>query len=188
MIDLRPAALRMTELVSAIDDDELARPTPCPAMCLGDVVDHVGTFARVFQAVAQKDLELAARPGQPSVDNLEDGWRDRIARDLALCADAWDDPEAWTGMTSAGGVELTGADAGLVALDELVVHAWDLAVATGRSYEPAPADVEAATGWITSFDPPRDGSLFGPVVPVGDHAAAFDRLLGMAGRDPRWQP
>ena len=188
MIDLHPAAARMTDLLTAVRDDELGGPTPSPEMCVGDLVDHVGTFARVFQAVAAKDLRHAARPGLPSADNLEPGWRDRIAADLARLADAWDDPAAWTGETSAGGLPLTGDVAGLVALDELVVHGWDLAVSTGRDYQPAEAEVRAAAAWIETFDPPRDGTLFGPVVPVGDDAIELDRLLALAGRDPRWRP
>jgi uncharacterized protein (TIGR03086 family) len=188
MIDLRPAARRMTDLVTAIEDGELDRPTPCPGSCVGDLLDHVGTFARVFQGVAAKDLERAARPGPPGVANLEAGWRNRIATDLVLLADAWDEPDAWDGTTSAGGIELTGDEAGLVALDELVVHAWDLATSTGRPYDPDPGDVQAAAAWITSFDPPRDGSLFGQIVPVDEQASAFDQLLGLAGRDPGWQP
>jgi uncharacterized protein (TIGR03086 family) len=77
---------------------------------------------------------------------------------------------------------------GLVALDELVLHGWDLAVASGQPYDPAPPDVEAATSFVASFEAPRDGNLFGPIVPVADTAPAFDRLLGLAGRDPNWQP
>jgi uncharacterized protein (TIGR03086 family) len=188
MIDLRPAANRMSELIAATADEDLDRPTPAPDLSVATLVDHVGTFARVFQAVATKDLANAARPGAPSASNLEPGWRDRMVADLGRLVDAWDDPAAWTGDTSAGGVPLTGDQAGLVALDELVVHAWDLAVATDRPYEADPGDVQAAAEWIIAFDPPRDGSLFGPVVPVDDDAPGLDRLLGLAGRDPRWRP
>ena len=55
---------------------------------------------------------------------------------------------------------------GLVALDELVVHGWDIAVATGQPYEPPAHEIEAAMAFVTSFDAPRDGRLFGPIVPI----------------------
>ena len=40
----------------------------------------------------------------------------------------------------------------------------------------------------TAFDAPRDGNLFGPVVPVPDNAPPLDKLLGLTGRDPGWKP
>jgi hypothetical protein len=61
-------------------------------------------------------------------------------------------------------------------------------VASGQPYEPAVPEVEAAMSFVTSFDAPRDGSLFGPVVPVADTASLLDRLVGLTGRDPHWQP
>jgi hypothetical protein len=85
MIDLEPAARRMTGLVVAVAEDRFDAPTPCAGIGLGDLIDHVGS------------LSLA-------------------------------------------------------------------------------------------FDGPRDGSLFGPVVPVAGSAAPLDRLLGLTGRDPRWRP
>ncbi len=101
---------------------------------------------------------------------------------------AWREPEAWEGITAAGGVELPGAVAGVVALDELVVHGWDLAVATGQPYAASDAEVLAAIGLASSFPAPRDGSLFGPIVPVPDDAPPLDRLLGLTGRPPTWRP
>ena len=62
---------------------------------------------------------------------------------LAALAEAWRDPAAYTGLTMAGPVEMPGDEAALVALDEVTVHAWDLAVATGQPYDPDPAAVEA---------------------------------------------
>ena len=111
----------------------------------------------------------------------------RSRRDLALLAEAWSDPAAWEGMTSAAGVALPGQVAGLVALDELVVHGWDVAAAIGQPYAPPVGDVEAAMSFVATFDAPRDGNLFGPVVHVPDDAPALDRLLGLAGRDPKWR-
>ena len=49
------------------------------------------------------------------------------------------------------------------------------------------AGVEAATSFVAGFEAPRDGNLFGPIVPVPDDASALDHLLGLTGRDPNWQ-
>src|SRR4051794_15008701 len=125
MIDLTDATDTMVSLLASVSEDQFDLPTPCPQACVDDLVDHIGTFAAGFTAVARK--EGHGGPTEPSAANLEAGWRDRIAGDLRACADAWRRSEAWEGMTVAGGVELPGEVAGLVVLDELVVHGWDIA-------------------------------------------------------------
>jgi uncharacterized protein (TIGR03086 family) len=179
----------MAILLQSVPEDQFGLPTPCPASQVGDLVDHVVGLTKAFTAAARKvgAERTGAAPAKPNAANLEEGWRDRIAGDLAALADAWEDPAAWDGMTSAGGVSLPGSIAGLVVLDELVVHGWDIAVATGRPYAPAVEDVEGAIAFVESFDAPRDGNLFGPVVPVPDSAPPLDRLLGLTGRDPAWR-
>jgi uncharacterized protein (TIGR03086 family) len=190
MIDLEPAARRMASLLASVSDRQLDLATPCPATSVGDLVDHVSTLTTGFTAVARKETSGGGGPGPPapSAANLDEGWRERIARDLETLAQAWRDGSAWEGMTAAAGIDLPGAVAGLVALDELIVHGWDIAVSVGSRYEPSPAEIEAAMSFVESFDAPRDGNLFGPVVRVPDDAAPFERLLGMTGRDPGWQP
>jgi uncharacterized protein (TIGR03086 family) len=189
MIDLEPATRRMAGLLASVSDRQLDLPTPCPATSVGDLVDHVGTLTTGFTAVARKETSGGGGPPPaPTAANLDEGWRERIARDLETLAQAWRDGSAWEGMTAAAGVDLPGAVAGLVALDELIVHGWDIAVSLGRPYEPSPAEIEAAASFVESFDAPRDGNLFGPVVRVPDDASPFERLLGLTGRDPGWQP
>jgi uncharacterized protein (TIGR03086 family) len=188
MIDIHPAAQRTIGLIASITDEQLSRPTPCPESCLGDLIDHVGVFAVRFGDAARKESDgRNSRPPPPSADNLEDGWRERISRDLVALADAWQDPQAWEGSTFAGGFEMPAEVVGLVALDELVVHGWDIAVAIGQAFEPPTQEVEAAIAFVTSFEAPRDGTLFGPIVPVDDNATRLDQLLGLTGRDPSWQ-
>ena len=145
-------------------------------------------FAVRFAAAARKESEgRTSPPPPPSGANLEAGWRERLSRDLRALADAWQDPQAWNGSTIAGGIEMPAEVVGLVALDELVVHGWDIAVATGQPYEPPAHEIEAAMAFVTSFDAPRDGTLFGPIVPIADDATPLDRLLGLTGRDPSWR-
>lgn len=189
MIDLHPAATRMAALVQGAADDQLTAPTPCPDASLGDLIDHIGNFAQAFAAAARKEIgPVTGPPPPPSGDNLEDGWRERISLDLLALAEAWREPDAWVGLTTAGGIELPAEVVGLVALDELVVHGWDIAVASAQPYSPEPQDVQGATIFVTSFEAPRDGTLFGPVVDVADDASPFERLLGLTGRDPAWRP
>ncbi len=188
MIDLHPAAQRAIGLVTTVDDDQLGLPTPCPDSSVGDLIDHIGVFAVRFVAAARKESDGdTSPPPPPSVTNLEPGWRQRISHDLAELADAWQVPEAWQGITYAGGIELPGEVVGLVALDELVVHGWDIAVATGQPFEPPAHEIEAAMSFVTAFDVPRDGRLFGPIVAIADDASPLDHLLGLTGRDPAWQ-
>ena len=91
-------------------------------------------------------------------------------------------------MTQAGGVHLPGEVGGLVALDEIVLHGWDLAVATGQPFDVDPDLLTAVHGFVASFDPDpnAEGRLFGPVVEVPADAPLLDRVLGLAGRDPAW--
>ncbi|HEX3668507.1 MAG TPA: TIGR03086 family metal-binding protein [Acidimicrobiia bacterium] len=191
--NLEPAARRMGDLVSSVPDDLLDAPTPCPDYTLGDLVEHVGGAASAFTGAAAKDLGDATSQG-PSGDSsrLSDDWRNRIPRDLAALADAWRDPDAWTGMTKAGGVDLPGEVAGLVALDELVIHGWDVARATGQPYEVDAASLEAVHGFVAQFSEPgmeeARAGLFGPVVEVPENAPLLDRVIGLTGRDPGWSP
>ena len=178
----------MAVLLDSVTEEQFDLPTPCPQSRVGDLVDHVGTFAKAFTAVAKKNTVGATPPPPADAAHLEPGWRARITQDLGVLAEAWKDQAAWEGMTSAGGIDMPGEIAGLVAIDELVVHGWDIAVAIGAPFDPRVEDVEAAASFVRGFDVPRDGRLFGPVVEVPDRAAPFDRLLGLTGRDPNWRP
>lgn len=193
LVDLEPAARRLGDLVSSVPDELLDAPTPCPAYTLGDLLEHVGGAASAFTGAAAKDLGDATSQG-PSGDasRLSDDWRTRIPRDLSALANAWRDPAAWTGMTKAGGVDLPGEVAGLVALDELVIHGWDIARATGQAYDCDAPSLEAVHAFVSQFSEPGQeemrAGLFGPVVEVPEDAPLVDRVIGLTGRDPAWSP
>jgi uncharacterized protein (TIGR03086 family) len=115
-----------------------------------------------------------------------------LPRRLEELAEAWSAPSAWEGLTEAGGVTMPAEVMGVVALDELVLHGWDLARATGQPYAVDPVSAAAVLEFAAETAQPeqahlREG-LFGPVVPVPADAPVFDRALGLAGRDPAWAP
>lgn len=185
--DLSPAARRLAALVAAVPDDVLDAPTPCPAYTVGDLLDHIGGLAVAFTAAASRAGAPVGSQG-PSGDaaRLGDGWRTRIPEALAALASAWRDPAAWTGLTQAGGVDLPGEVAGVVALDEVIIHGWDLARATGQAYECSEPMLEVVRPFLAQAAESPTGGPFGPPVPVPDGAPLLDRVIGLSGRDPGW--
>ena len=191
--DFRPTTTELARLVRGVGDHQLGDPTPCPDYTVADLVDHIGGLALAFTLSARKAEIPGGGNASGDGSRLEDGWRHRISAQLTELGAAWLDPAAYDGMTMAGPVEMPGDVAALVALDEVTVHAWDLAVATGQAYAADRGAVTAVHAFVASFDPPADGAaddggLFGPPVPVADDAPVLDRLLGATCRDPRWSP
>ncbi|CAN5451808.1 TIGR03086 family metal-binding protein [soil metagenome] len=185
-LDLGPSTTLLRDLVLATGDDQLASPTPCPAYTVADLCDHIGGLTVAFTAAAAK-TPLADGNASGDGSRLEAGWRERIAADLRGLADAWGEPAAYEGSTMAGPVELPAPVAALVALNEVVVHAWDLAVATGHPYAGDPGAVSACVGFVSGFEVTEAGP-FGPPVDAGTDPSPIDTLVALAGRDPGWEP
>ncbi len=177
----------MRALVASVTDEQLSLPTPCTAYTVGDLVEHVGGLAVAFTGAARKQpVPGADQGGSGDASRLEAGWRDRIDADLVELAVAWRDPSAYDGMTAAGGIDLPGEIAASVALNEVVVHGWDLATALGQPFTATDVDVAGCMAFAEPFSTPETadqrGDAFGPVLPVADDAAPLTRLLAMMGR------
>jgi uncharacterized protein (TIGR03086 family) len=192
-VDLTPAARRLADLVAGVPDGLLEAPTPCPEYRLGDLLDHVAGFTLAFTAAARKEGGEASGKGpRGDAAKLGSDWRQRIPRDLEALAAAWSEPSAWTGMTGIAGLVMPGQAVGLFALDELVIHGWDVARASGQPFECDPDSLGAVHELVAQVSGPgtegqRQG-LFGPEVTVPDDAPLLDRVLGMTGREPGWSP
>ncbi len=188
-LDFRPATTTMARLVTGVTDDQLTARTPCPDYTVADLADHIGGLAFAFTASARKG-DVPGGGGSGDGSRLEDGWRERIVAQLAELAEAWRAPAAYDGITMAGPLEMPAEVAALVALDEVVVHGWDLARSTGQSFEADDAAAAACLAFAESFEAPADDDdgPFGPPVPVRADADVLDRLIGATGRDPSWTP
>lgn len=192
MLDLDPPARQLTRLLTGVTDDLLTASTPCAGYIVGDLLDHLMGLTVAFRDAATKSAGASGPPPTPSAAHLDPQWRALLPRQLEDLAAAWRDPGAWEGMTEAGGVTLPAEVMGSVAVDELVLHGWDLARGTGQPYEPDPASAEVCFEFTQAMSTPgeeagREG-LFGPVVGVPADAPMFDRALGFSGRDPSWTP
>lgn len=79
------------------------------------------------------------------------------------------------------------AASGMFVLNELLIHGWELARATQQPYDPDEASADAVLQFLEGFARTEAADqVFGPVVDVSASASAFDRLLGLTGRDPLW--
>ncbi|GAA3701171.1 TIGR03086 family metal-binding protein [Nonomuraea antimicrobica] len=192
-IDLESAAREVVRLLDGVTEDRMDDPTPCAGTSVAGLLDHVMGLTLAFTWAARKSVPDGDGP-RPGIGTarLDPHWRALLPRRLDDLVAAWRDPAAWEGTTEAGGVRLPAEQMAVVALDELVLHGWDLARATGQSFACSPADTEAVLAFTTAAARPEQAAgregLFGPVVEVPESAPAFDRALGLAGRDPAWTP
>ncbi|MGQ4385675.1 TIGR03086 family metal-binding protein [Streptomyces sp. SAS_270] len=190
-LDLEPQARIVARLAANVTQEQLQGATPCPQYAVHHLLGHLVGLTVAFRDAGRKDLGATTdtNPGA-ALPDLGPGWREALPTELDGLAEAWRDPAAWTGMTRAGGIDLPGEIAGAVAVDELVVHGWDLARATGQEYEPDEAALRATHDFLAAAATEMRGSdgPFGAVVSVPDDAPLLDRVIGLSGRDPGWKP
>lgn len=191
MLDLEPAARRIAALADGITDDRLTAPTACPGYAVRNMLGHVIGLSAAFRDAGRKEFGAATGtdPSATVPDVVDGAWRAELPARLDELTAAWRSPAAWEGMTQAGGITFPAAEAGRVALNELVVHGWDLARATGRPYDPDAASLRALHAMLapTAHDRPPGGP-FGPAVAVPAGASLLDQVIGLCGRDPSWRP
>jgi uncharacterized protein (TIGR03086 family) len=197
VLDLGPAAREVARLLGGVADDQLVAPTPCPDYPVAALLDHLMGLSAAFTWGARKTTATEAGgdesgPGLATAEHLDTDWRTLLPRRLDDLAEAWRDPTAWEGTAEVGGVTLPAELMGVVTLDELVLHGWDLARATGQPFTCDPASVAAILPFTmesarSEEEADREG-IFGPAVPIPDDAPELDRALGFAGRDPSWTP
>ncbi|MEU8674554.1 TIGR03086 family metal-binding protein [Streptomyces sp. NPDC048560] len=189
-LDLKSAAEQILALLGSIEDRQLDGPTPCPDYAVRELVAHLVGLTTAFRDAARKDFGTTTDTAPASaLPVLDADWREALPRLLAELVEAWHSPAAREGMTRAGGVDLPGEVAGLVALNELVIHGWDLARSTGQEFRADEADLRSSEAMLTPAEGDPGGSdIFGPPVPVPADAPLLDRVIGLSGRRPDWRP
>jgi uncharacterized protein (TIGR03086 family) len=186
-IDLAVSVIRGTDLARYGD------PSPCAKYTVRDVVNHLAFgFLLAHRSGAREpwDPSWTGEDRTPYLVGLpEEKWAQACADEADATARVWADPSAWEGEASMGGAPMPAAAIGSMMTAEFAVHAWDLAVATGRSME-VPDELGAAVleGVLAIAPSGREGGWFGAEVTVPADAPAFERALAASGRDPRWTP
>jgi len=186
-LDFEQPARQLRSLLLGIDEHEITDPTPCGAWTVAALLVHIMSFSLAFAQAARKVAEApgtAGPPPQPDPADLPQHWRSRMPVLIEELSAAWRDPAAWTGTSRVGGGTMPAATIGVFAMNELVMHSWDLAKATGQDYAVDPRILEVLIELLSQGPSP----LFGPVVPTQDEDSLLDQAVGLAGRDPHWRP
>jgi uncharacterized protein (TIGR03086 family) len=185
-LSLLSRALDQTGAVIArIRPEQAALPTPCRSWdvraLVNHVVDEVGQFARVTGGGPRdhRGTDLVGDDWggayRAAAEALLTAWRQPGARDRPHRLSIGEFPASW-------------------AIDqhitELVIHAWDIAKATGQPTDLDPELGQVALAWGTENLKPEfrgdeaAGYHIGPQVRVPDDAPLYDRLAALGGRDP----
>jgi uncharacterized protein (TIGR03086 family) len=185
MTDAADAAARTVARVNASQFDG---PTPCTEWDVRTLLNHLILWtsysleARAHGgSVGQEliDRDFAAEPGFAA------GYRAQLDRALA----AWSDPAMWDRSLDVMGSPMPSADVAALNIAEMVLHGWDLAVATGQAYTVSERAAAAAMRAVeANADLFRQYKGFAEPVDVRTDASALDRALALSGRDPAWRP
>lgn len=185
----------MTELLANVTDEQSALPTPCAEFDVSGLVRHiVGTGRRAEAAGAGADV-LAVAVDSP----------DFVAADyapvVARAIDHWRDDATLTTTIRVPWGEVPGIGVLWGYVNETLVHAWDLAVATGQPTHADSPSADSPSADASAVDPgAAEGALafarqfipaeirddphvpFGPVVEPREGADAIERLANWSGR------
>jgi uncharacterized protein (TIGR03086 family) len=165
--------------IAAVKPDQFDNPTPCPDWTVRQLVNHVVTGNKLFAAL----VTGGSRPDR-SADHLGTdplGAFRATVREVRA-AFATDGALERTYVLPIGPVR--GAFALRMRVNEMFIHAWDVARATGQStdLDPEMAEQVLAVFRAAPVIPRGPGKAFGEEQPVPAHASAADRVAAFAGR------
>ena len=180
--NLARALTQAAAVIAGVKPDQLSDPTPCTEFDVASVINHLtGAVERVGLAVSGQPT-----PDIPATNEVPEGGFDaafEAARAKALSA--VEDDELLGRMITLPWATLPGAAVVRIYTLEAVLHAWDLATATGQK---ALLDDDLASG-IHDFTvqmlpaQPRGGEIpFAAAVECGSDARAVDKLAAYSGR------
>ncbi|NUK70846.1 TIGR03086 family protein [Streptomyces lunaelactis] len=177
---IRECADAVAATASGFSAEQLGDRTPCEKFTVAELLDHLGETLSSSARAARKEPQPdgAAASGTSTTS---------VAESANRAAAAWGDPGAYEGATEFGPGEMPAGFAATITLEELALHGWDLARATGQEFAIGEDAAQVALGAVEQIaEQARTSGAYGPPVPVSADAPAFHRALGASGRNPEW--
>lgn len=178
--------------IANVTPDEWTNPSPCGDWDARGVVQHCLDMHAAMLAPLSRSLRDAPGVDDDPLAAFRSARADieAILSDPNLAAVRCDTPTG--SMTIAAHIDT-------VASEDLIVHGWDLARATGQDDTIDPAEAEHLWNGLNALPAGRldlyrtpgafgpDIIVYGPEVPIPTAAPLQHRLLGALGRDPNWR-
>lgn len=174
-------------LVRGVGEDQWSLATPDTEWDVRDLVSHL----------VEEHLWVPPLVAGRRVSEVEPFGDDVLGDDPAAAHDAaadaaqraFEEPGALGRTVHLSFGDVPGTFYALQRTADLVIHSWDLAVATGQDLDLDDELVQAAWDVTAPAITPevRAAGIFGPEVAVPDDADTLTKLLGLTGRDPDWR-
>jgi uncharacterized protein (TIGR03086 family) len=167
-------------IVDGIRPDQLQDPTPCTKWTVADLLGHLVGGGHFFAGALRGDPPPTEAPPAPT--DLQAAFHGAVD-DFNGAVRGLDDLEVPVVLPF--GTMPAGSVLRLAACD-LLIHAWDLAHATGQPLSPPAELLDASEPTVRAIISPdmRDGDNFAAEVTPPADAGALDRIVAFSGRQP----
>jgi len=160
-------------VLRAISEGDLGRPTPCSEFTVGQLADHlIGSM-----------VSLGGMAGAEVVTAETGTVESRVALAAQQTLEAWD-RRGIEGTVKLGQAEMPAVVAAGILSIELLVHGWDFAQATGQQVSVSDEVSRYVLDQAHTVISPqgRQRGAFAEAIEVGPDADILDRLIAFSGR------
>lgn len=174
-------------VVAGAAGSSLDPPTPCADWTVRDLIDHWAGTTAAMARIGDGDALDPDDPWGTNQSASEVDWGAELQANLAAMAAGWSTDDPWQGTVQAGDQEMPAPMIGDMAFVEALLHAWDLARATGQQFAVAdPVAAELRRILAETGEMGRNMGAYGDEIVVEGDDMAW--ALGQAGRNPAWSP
>lgn len=179
----RRANVGFSQVVTGIAGDQWDDPTPCALWSVRDLLAH-NVIESLWVPPLMAGETIASVGDRFDGDVLGAHPKKAWAATVEPASAAMEDEGAMERIVHLSFGDLPGAEYAKQRIVDLVVHAWDLARATGQPEELAPDLVEACLAWGEEWRPMLGamGDYFDPPIEPAADAETQTRMLNLFGR------
>ncbi len=172
---------KAAETVAGLGPDQLTQPSACAEWDIRATLNHTLGATWMFTLANQGQAA-----GEDAGDLVGDDPRTALSEAAAANLASWRQPGAFDGDRAFPFGTFPAPAAAMLNLEEIVVHTWDIAKATGQDTTIDPTIAEMVYEFMCAMplDPYRAHGAFGPEITVAPTAPVEQRLLALVGRQP----